>query len=821
MPIVEIQRVAGMPKERVELAAGSFFYDDWLAKQQFHSDVIIAVNGYELTDDDELNFQLTPTHYVQVTDQPKGVVGDILRPIFSVVTKVFSFLAPRSASFSAGSDVKESPNNRLTGQTNVARAYQARPDIYGQIRAFPDLIQQSVFEYSNNLKTVTEWLDLGVGHHQTEGVRFAESDFTAMAGASYRIYQPGEIIPLINEGFEFPDIDGQELPGPNESELIPQQTATANKVVSGEILGGQAAVKIIRQDEFEYFYELTKPRSVSMTVSISYNTPQGTTTQDVKIDAQLIRADKTDDGALESPEQYYEFYFSNLTGHDLAQLPANAVVNPTKFILYDNQFLSVGPFFSPVDGDQLWLHFQSQLGSGDWTSAEITYWKIDQDNTEIAGTRRRDNVRMDSTNGARVYYMTRKLPVDGGRWAFQVTRTNNSNDQSIMKLESAHIIRTKRDVTFQDDTIIGIRMRATEAPTGARERKFNLLATRMVISYDRVSRVVDYTLRASRSFADAVLHTWLISAGESEKNIDIDGLYRISDNLPDTRLGYFDYTFDDQDISLGQRIETICNSARVTAYWDNAVLTFAREESKKYHTTTFNRANITGNDIKISYDMSMPSGYDGVEIEYVEPSRNKKAYIRYRVDENGITEGESSNQNKIVLQGCRNKYQARDRALLEVNRLISQRTTISFTALADGGNVYPSDMVLIADTYDSNQQGGYITEQNGNVFTTSEKIKFNGDMYVYLTDSSGHTTQQFKASPRSDTEFGFIANVSADIKLNIYDGVYVQSPSRYVIATSVEHELMKWTITDKRPAPGEKYALTAVEYFDAKPDYNA
>ena len=822
MPIVEIQRIAGTPKERVDLTVGSFFYDDWLAKQQFHSDVIILVNGHELADDDELNFELVPTHYIQVIDQPKGFIGDILKPVFNIVTKVFSFLAPKTPSFSiADSNAKDSPNNRLTGQTNTARAYQARPDIYGQVRAFPDLIQQSIFEYSNNLKTVTEWLDLGIGHYQTESVRFAESDFTAMAGASYRIYQPGEVIPLINEGFEFPDIDGQELPGPNESEDIPQQTATANEVVSGEILGGEAAIKIIRQDEFEYFYELTKPRSVSMTVNVSYDTPQGTVTKDVKIDAQLTRAERTDDGALISPEKYYEFYFANLSGTELALLPANAVVNTTKFILYDNQFLSVGPFFSPVDGDQLWIHTQAQLGGGNNSEARIEWWQVDIDNAEIPGTRKQKLINITENKGSRTYYRTDKITLDSrSRHAVQLTRTNNSSDQSVMKIENAHIIRTRRDVTFPDDTIIGISMRATEAPTGARERKFNLLATRMVISYSRDTRQVDYTLKPSRSFADAALHSWLIIAGESDRHVDIDGLYRVFDNLPDPRLGYFDYTFDDEDISLGQRIETICNVARVTAYWDNAVLTFAREEAKKYHATTFNRANITGNDMKISYYMSMPSGYDGVEVEYVDPVRNKKAYIRYRVDEDGITEGLSRNPNKIVLQGCRNEYQARDRALLEANRLISQRTTISVTTLADGGNVYPSDMVLIADTYDSNQQGGYITARNGNIFTTSERINFDGEMFVYLTNSSGYTTQQFKAIQRADTEFGFIADVPADIQLNIYDGVNIQSPSRYVIATSVEHELMKWTVTDKRPSPGEKYTITASEYFDAKPDYN-
>lgn len=803
---------------------GSFFYSDFLVHQQLHSDAVILVNGRALQEDDELDFEITPTHFIQVFDQPKGVIGDILNPVFNLVTKVFSFLAPKTPSFSAAeSNVKDSPNNRLTGQTNVARAYQARPEIHGQVRAFPDLIQQSMFEYNNNLKTVTEWLNIGIGEYKTESIRFAESDFTAMAGASYKIYKPKEVIPLINEGFEFPDIDGQELPGPNESKDIPQQTATANEVVSGEIKGGEAAIKIVKQDEFEYFYELTKPRSISMTVNVSYDTPQGSVTKDVKIDAQLVDAKESDDGSLISPVEYYEFFFTNLSGTDLAQLPPNAVVNTTKFILYDNQFLTVGPFFSPVDGDQLWVHTQGQLDGGSTANARIDYWKVDVNNEEVVGTRKSKNISIHANNGARNYYRTDKIDlVDGySRYAVQLTRVNNSSDRSIMKVENAHIVRVRENVVFDNDTIVNVSVRATEAPTGARERKYNLLATRMVISYDRVSKQVDYTLRPSRSFADAVLHTWLITAGESEKNIDIDGLYRIFDSLPDERLGYFDYTFDDEDISLGQRIETICNAARVTAYYDNAVLTFSREQSSEFPMTTFNRSNITGNDMKISYDMSMPSGYDGIELEYVEPVRNKKDYIRFRVDENGITEGLSRTPNKIVLQGCRNRYQALDRALLEANRLIHQRTSISLTTLADGGNVYPSDMVLIADTYDSNQQAGYITKRKGEAFTTSEKIKFDDEMWVYLTDSMGYTTQKFKAEHRSDTEFGFIASVPEDIELNLYDGYQKQSPSRYVIAASVELENIKWVITDKRPLGGERYTITATEYFDAKPDYNA
>ncbi|HEK1899016.1 TPA: MoaD/ThiS family protein, partial [Proteus mirabilis] len=285
MPIIEIQRVAGIPKERVEIKAGSLFFD-WLKEQNFHHDVDIYVNGVKLNDDDHLDFIISEFHHIQIFDQPKGVIGDILNPVFKFVSKIFSFLAPKAPSFSAADvNAKESPNNRLTGQTNIARTYQARPEIHGQVRAFPDLIQQSMFEYIDNKKMVTEWMNFGIGYYTIENVKYSESELIALDGASYQIFQPGEVIPQIFEGFEFPDVDGQEIPGPNESDEIPQYEATANNVISGEIKGGEAAIKIEKQDEFRYFMDIVKPRSVSLVVNVTYDTPQGSVTKDIKVDS--------------------------------------------------------------------------------------------------------------------------------------------------------------------------------------------------------------------------------------------------------------------------------------------------------------------------------------------------------------------------------------------------------------------------------------------------------------------------------------------------------------------------------------------------------
>ncbi|WP_284282167.1 host specificity factor TipJ family phage tail protein [Proteus mirabilis] len=821
MPMIEIQRVAGMPKERVEIKAGSLFFD-WLKEQNFHHDVDIYVNGVKLNDDDILDFIVSEFHHIQIFDQPKGIIGDILNPVFKFVSKIFSFLAPKAPSFSAADvNAKESPNNRLTGQTNIARTYQARPEIHGQVRAFPDLIQQSMFEYIDNKKMVTEWMNFGIGYYTIENVKYSESELIALDGASYQIFQPGEVIPQIFEGFEFPDVDGQEIPGPNESDEIPQYEATANNVISGEIKGGEAAIKIEKQDEFRYFMDIVKPRSVSLVVNVTYDTPQGSVTKDIKVDAYLSDAKESDDGAIISPKYYYEFLFTNLTGGDLATLPTNAIVNTSKFVLYDNQFLTVGPFFSPLDGGELWVHLNAQLGDGDWASARIEFWKVDDNNNEIAGTRESFNRGFPSAPKTKTYYLTEKFkPLAGyGRYALQLTRLENSNDHSILKLEEVFIVRERINEVHEEDTLVKVTVRATEAPTGARERKYNALATRHVISYDMNSRSVDYTLRPSRSFADAVAHTWLVTARQPEITIDLYGLYSIYESLPDKRLGYFDYTFDDEDVSLGQRIETICNVARVISFWDNGVLTFTREEEKQYPSGTFNRANTTGNGFSLSYDMTMPGGNDGVEVEYVNPKTNKKTYLKYRIEDNEIVNKPAKNPNKITIHGCRNEYQAIDRALLEMDRLIHQRMSISVQALADGDYVYPGDLIIVADTYDKNQQAGYIVERVGNQFSTNEKVVFDGEMFVCITDHLGNTTERFKAIPRDDTAYGFIADIP-DIQLNIYDGMNVQSPSRYVISNIVEMDSMRWIVSDKKPNADGTYSITASEYFSAKKDYN-
>ncbi|MCR4014997.1 phage tail protein, partial [Enterobacter hormaechei] len=275
MALVEISNFPGTPKLRCRVPNGTLFYD-WLAANDatFHRDLLIVRNGVKLGDDDELAFELSELDHIQIFDQPKGIVGDILSPIFKVVGQVFSFLAPKPAIANNGGNTVDSPNNSLTGQTNTARVYKAKPDIYGQIRSFPDLIQESVFEYvhqtstDGGLKYVTEWMCIGIGKYDYESVRYSESSLGSLAGAEFQFFQPGEVIPQIVEGYGFDDVDGQEVPGQNEASDFPVESATATSVVSGTYSGGQIAMKIVKQAEFDYFMGLVLPHAVTFTINV-------------------------------------------------------------------------------------------------------------------------------------------------------------------------------------------------------------------------------------------------------------------------------------------------------------------------------------------------------------------------------------------------------------------------------------------------------------------------------------------------------------------------------------------------------------------------
>ena len=131
---------------------------------------------------------------------------------------------------------------------------------------------------------------------------------------------------------------------------------------------------------------------------------------------------------------------------------------------------------------------------------------------------------------------------------------------------------------------------ATEQAASIQERKFNVIATRRVLTWDGtnvVGSLIDGSgLTASRRFADILLHYFLDPrlGGRAISDLDVQELYEIQTRLDSVfggEKGEFSFTFDDNNVPAIEEMRQIANAARCLLIRNGSYFTIVRDEPQE------------------------------------------------------------------------------------------------------------------------------------------------------------------------------------------------------------------------------------------------
>jgi hypothetical protein len=730
----------------------------------------------------------------------------------------------------------DSPNNRLTGQTNVARAYQAIPDVYGQRRVWPDMIQPSTVEYRNNVKFVTEWLCVSRGEGAISDVKFADTPIDDVDDAEWALYEPGGSPPPPS------GVIGPIAPPPALSPPIPGipagyaegkatrltgvTEAFASDDVNGQELTAAQAYGLV-QAGFPTSYSGTTTVTMTFSDGAHWNqiraAPLPLTVSRFRFQRSFGGAtfNVTRTGSITSisTSAGVVTLVCTITSALGQSLPFTVSIQPAGV----SAFNKVGPFTLPIaDATRIRWNTTFLRGLKGSVSILAEWWKIDSGGTEIAGSRETQTIFYDADTFDAQYRTTEVEPAAGaGRYRIEFTRQNtpNADGSDVATLEELYAARyySVKDIPL-GVTIIRVTTRATERSTGLRERKFNCLWER------RVRTLTGDTASASRNFARAMAHLWTIS-GQPISELDTAALAAINTALGETNaLLRFDGSLDDADVSLLERMQLMANHARCVFWRDGTRWTVTRDQARSAPELQLDYRNLAGSGQSVvNESFHLPASQDGVEVEFVDEATGaKKAYYRLNITSGTPVVGVCANPLRVKMPACTTLAQAINRAQLEARKLLFQRTSITDTALGDAQQLGPGSLVRWVDPNDfagdDGLQAGEVLAIAGSVITTSEPLDFKGQTSgrIQVTNADGMLAgPPVVCTPVAGDPYRVtLASVPA--------GLFVAAPpasqvgSRYAFAvglTGAEVEAAGlYTVTEPRPNGDGTWSLSMVTY---------
>jgi hypothetical protein len=252
-------------------------------------------------------------------------------------------------------------------------------------------------------------------------------------------------------------------------------------------------------------------------------------------------------------------------------------------------------------------------------------------------------------------------------------------------------------------------------------------------------------LAPSTNAGDIICHMALdpYIGGRSLEELDVAQIYNTVDDvvsyfgMPDA--GQFSYTFDQDNISFEEMVQTVAKAIFCTAYRQGSIhrLFFEQQTDATDAILLFNHRNKTPGSEQRTVRFGRLNDYDGVELDYISATDGAKLTLYIPEDQS------ATKPKKVEMLGVIDRRGDAAVATLHAmrawNKIQYQHTTTQFTALSEASQLVLTQRVEVTDNTRPDTIDGEVTGLQGLVLGLSQPFNpVAGKQYtIFLQMSSG------------------------------------------------------------------------------------
>ena len=621
----------------------------------------------------------------------------------------------------------QSPNNGLSDRINRARPNERVPDIYGEVRAVPDLIAKPYFRFEANQEVEYSYMCVGRGEFRIQDIKDDQTPIEDIAAVSVEVYGP----------YESPNKTGktiQQSIGRAIDERV--WSAVKSNAVNGQILRAPDATVINGNNDiafngpdqivtnnqdinFESYFAVGD--TITITNSLSGETPN---TIDLNGTYEIFQVFNNNivlinPGLINNnwniPELNTNYSSANLSSDSEKWVGPFTVKSP--WVILAN-YIAINGMYKD-DGEE-----QSAIT----VEIETEMKQVNSQGQEILGTRQTtrrfiegSDVLQNSRSESSWHELTGNTSVENAKdklWEVRARRITPKFDEKDTRFvdevqwRDLYGLEYVDKETFGDVTTIQVRTPATAGALSIKQRKLNCLAWRKIPS--RIPGTNTFT-NENQTNSDATLIIRHIALDPTlgnmqESDLDYDSMFTASSHnqtyFGTKKCVFFGHTFDNKDLSAEEMIVAVANAMFSTPYRQGSKLKLNFEQKTDLSKLLFNHRNkLPGSEVR-NVRFGSSDNHDGVEFDWTDTSDGATETYQIPYD------GSASNPKKIEVVGITNEIQAHMHAWREWQKIQYQNVAVEFESTAEAAILTLNDRILVADNTRPDTNDGNIVSQD-------------------------------------------------------------------------------------------------------------